>query len=127
MLEPDEPHFPEQGILWRGWSDETVCDIAERARLVLLFVADPDPFVWPFLREILKAMRANITLRELLHEACIPLFIKADELPRELNAPWRWQQLPYCNLVAQWPDADGDDQPRPRQPPRSRRRNHPNP
>ncbi len=85
MLEPDEPHFPEQGILWRGWSDETLSLIAERGRPVLLFVADPDPFVWPFLRETFKAMPANTTLRELLHEACTPLFIKVDELPIELN------------------------------------------
>jgi hypothetical protein len=52
---------------------------------VLLFVADPDPFVWPFLREIVKAMPANTPLRELLHETFVPLFIKVDELPIELN------------------------------------------
>jgi hypothetical protein len=30
LLEQDEPHFPEQGILWRGWSDETLSLIAGR-------------------------------------------------------------------------------------------------
>jgi hypothetical protein len=81
----DEPQLPADGILWRGWSEETLAEIAQRNQPVLLFVADPDPFVWPFLRETLRAMPPNTTLRELLHETCIPLFIKVDELPIELN------------------------------------------
>jgi hypothetical protein len=86
MADQDKPHFPEEGILWRGWNDETLRDIAERARPVLLFVADADPIVWPFLREIFKAMPANATLRSLLYAAFVPLFIKADALAEELKA-----------------------------------------
>jgi hypothetical protein len=85
LPDQDDPQFPAGGILWRGWIDETLRLIAERGQPVLLFIADPDPFVWPFLREIFKAMPANTTLRELLHETCTPLFIKVDELPIELN------------------------------------------
>jgi hypothetical protein len=45
--------FPEEGILWRGWCDETLKHIEDKNQPVLLFVLDLDPFVWPFLREIL--------------------------------------------------------------------------
>jgi len=86
LPDQDEPQLPADGILWRGWSDETLRDIAERARPVLLFVADPDPWIWPFLRETFKAMPANASLRKLLHESFIALFIKADELPQELES-----------------------------------------
>ncbi len=85
MANQDEPHFPNGGILWRGWSDETRREIAERDRPVLVFVADRDAFVWPFLKEIFKAMPANAKLRTLLHETFVALFIKADELPEELK------------------------------------------
>ena len=34
----------------------------------MLFVADPDPLVWPFLHETFKAMPTDARLRELLHE-----------------------------------------------------------
>jgi hypothetical protein len=51
--------FPEDGILWRDWSDETLRAIDEKKWPVLLFVADPDPRVWPFLREVFKEMPAN--------------------------------------------------------------------
>lgn len=77
--------FPEQGILWRGWNEETLGIIAEKNWPVLLFVADPDPVVWPFLREIFKAMPANARLRALLSESFPALFIKADEVPEELK------------------------------------------
>jgi len=73
------------GIQWRGWSDETLREIAERERPVLLFVADPGAFAWPFLKEVFKAMPANAKLRTLLHETFIALFIKAGELPEELK------------------------------------------
>lgn len=86
MANEDEPQFPDAGILWRGWSEETLREIAQRGQPVLLFVADPDPFVWPFLREVFKAVPANAALRPLLHESFIPLLIKADELPIELSA-----------------------------------------
>jgi hypothetical protein len=80
------PEFPEGGILWRGWSDDTLRLIAERDKPVLLFVANPDPTVWPFLRETFKAMPTNEKLRQLLHDGCPALFLKADELPEELSA-----------------------------------------
>lgn len=80
-----ESQFPEAGILWRGWSDETLSAIAEKQRPVLLFVADPDPFIWPFLQEIFHAMPANAKLRALLHKCFLTLFIKADELPEQLK------------------------------------------
>jgi len=44
-----EKEFPDKGILWRDWNDDTLRIIQEKNRPVLLFVADPDPFVWPFL------------------------------------------------------------------------------
>jgi hypothetical protein len=78
--------FPEEGILWRSWCDETLRHIEERKRPVLLFVPDHDPFVWPFLREIFREMPANAKLRALLHEFFPALFIKADALSEELMA-----------------------------------------
>ena len=83
------PRFPEEGILWRGWSDETLRVIDERKRPVLLFVADPDPFVWPFLREIFREMPANPKLRALLHDIYLALYIEASALStllKELGA-----------------------------------------
>ena len=88
-----ESQFPEMGILWRGWSDETLSAIQEKKWPVLLFVADPDPIVWPFLREILKEMPANAKLRALLDEFFLALFIKAEALPeylKELGAGSRY-------------------------------------
>ena len=87
------PQFPDEGILWREWSDETLKAIDERKWPVLLFVADPDPLVWPFLREIFKEMPANAKLRALLHESIPALFIKLDALPpmlKELGAGSRY-------------------------------------
>ena len=62
------PEFPEDGILWREWNDETLRLIEERDRPVLLFVVDPDPAVAPFLKGILQAMPSNEKLRILLHD-----------------------------------------------------------
>jgi hypothetical protein len=78
--------FPGQGILWRGWDDETLRLIAEKRRPVFLFVADPDPMVSPFLRETFKALPGNARLRELLHDFYTPLFIEARALPEDLKA-----------------------------------------
>ncbi len=78
--------FPDKGILWLRWNDATQSLINERQRPVLLFVADKDPFVWPFLREIFKEMPANTKLQTLLHEAYPALYIEADALPEELKA-----------------------------------------
>lgn len=84
--ETPEPEFPDGGILWRGWSEETLRLVQERARPVLLFVADPDPLVFPFLRETFKAMPGNARLRELLHDFYTPLYIEASMLPDDLKA-----------------------------------------
>jgi hypothetical protein len=84
--ETTTPEFPEGGILWRGWNEETLRIIAEKDKPLLLFVRDPDPFVWPFLRETLKQMPRNARLRELLHTQCVALFLKASALPSELRA-----------------------------------------
>jgi hypothetical protein len=81
-----ETDFPDQGILWRGWNDDTLRVIQEKNRPVLLFVADADPFVWPFLREIFKAMPANARLRDLLSDFFTAMFIKADSIPPDLKA-----------------------------------------
>jgi len=80
-----EKDFPDKGILWRGWDDDTLRIIQEKNRPVLLFVADTDPFVWPFLREIFKAMPANARLRQLLNDFYPALFIKADAIPADLK------------------------------------------
>jgi hypothetical protein len=85
--------FPEEGILWRGWSDETLRAIDEKKWPVLLFVADPDPLVWPFLREIFRQMPANAKLRALLHDNYLALYIEANALPallKELGAGRRY-------------------------------------
>ena len=84
--ETPEPEFPAGGILWRGWNEETLLLVQQRERPVLLFVADPDPLVFPFLRETFKAMPANARLRELLHEFYTPLYIEAHALPEDLKA-----------------------------------------
>jgi hypothetical protein len=80
------PELPDDGILWRGWGDETLRIIGERDKPVLLFVANPDPMVWPFLRETFKAMPKNEKLRQLLHDGCPALFLKVDEIPEDLKA-----------------------------------------
>jgi hypothetical protein len=85
--------LPEEGILWQGWSDVTLKAIDEKGRPVLLFVADPDPLVWPFLREIFKEMPTNARLRALLHDFYPALYIEANALPnllRELGAGNRY-------------------------------------
>jgi hypothetical protein len=84
--ESPEHAFPGDGILWRGWNEETLRLIQERERPVLLFVADPDPRVFPFLRETFKAMPGHARLRELLHEFYTPLYLEASSLPDDLKA-----------------------------------------
>ena len=51
--------FPDKGILWRGRNDITLSIINEKQWPVLLFVADTDPVVWPFLRAVFKEMPLN--------------------------------------------------------------------
>jgi hypothetical protein len=79
------PEFPEKGILWRGWDDETLAIIREKNRPVFLFVADSDPLVAPFLKAILKALPGNEKLRGLLHEFFPAVFIEAGSLPEDLK------------------------------------------
>jgi hypothetical protein len=81
-----EKEFPDKGILWRDWNDDTLRIIQEKNRPVLLFVADPDPFVWPFLREIFKAMPTNARLRDLLSDFYAAMFIEVDSIPLDLKA-----------------------------------------
>src|ERR1051326_954053 len=76
--------FPDDGILWRGWDDGTLKLIADTDLPVLLFVADPDPIVSPFLESVFQAMPANARLRELLHRYPA-LLIEADRLPEQLK------------------------------------------
>jgi hypothetical protein len=77
--------FPQRGIRWRGWNDETLQLIRERGYPVLLFVADPRAIAWPLLEAVFRAMPKNAVLRELLHERYPALFIEADALPDELK------------------------------------------
>ena len=86
MTTTDELEFPDKGILWRSWDDETLRVINEKRQPVLLFVADADPFIWPFLRETFGEMPKNAKLRHLLHARCPALYIEADKLPEELTA-----------------------------------------
>jgi hypothetical protein len=80
------PEFPDRGILWLLWNDETQRVIAEKQNPVLLFVRDTDPLVWPFLRELFKEMPKNDRLRTLLHERCCPLYTEVETLTEALKA-----------------------------------------
>ena len=51
------------GILWRGWNEETLALIQQKGLPVLLFVADPNALAWPFLKAVFRAMPANARLR----------------------------------------------------------------
>jgi hypothetical protein len=82
-----QTEFPDGGILWRGWNEDTVDIIKARDKPVLLFVADPDPLVFPFLREIFREMPKNARLRALLHETYVALYLEATALPDELKLP----------------------------------------
>jgi len=63
-----ESQFPGEGIVWRGWNDETLELIQQKGLPVLLFAVDPRAAVWPFLKAVFQAMPANAKLRGLLHE-----------------------------------------------------------
>jgi hypothetical protein len=80
----EDADFPSKGILGRGWDEATLGFIAEKRRPVLLFVADRDPTISPFLRELLRAMPRNAKLRGLLHEHFPALLIEADAVPQDL-------------------------------------------
>jgi len=80
------PNFPDTGILWRIWNDDTRREIAQRKWPVLLFVVDQRPVIWPQLKQILEGMPANTRLRELLGKHYPALLIEASNLPAELEA-----------------------------------------
>jgi len=52
----------------------------------LLYVANPDPMVWPFLKAVFNAMPQNAKLRELLYDYYIALFMKADAVPEYFSS-----------------------------------------
>lgn len=79
------PEFPKDGILWHEWNDDTLGAIEERDRPVLLFVANPDPVIAPFLQGVLRAMPLNERLRNLLHEYYIALMVYSDSMPEYLE------------------------------------------
>jgi hypothetical protein len=78
---PDLADFPDAGIVWMKWSAATEAALAQRERPILLFVADRDPAVFPFLRAILRALPANARLRELLHAEFPALYVEAGAIP----------------------------------------------
>ncbi len=55
-------------------------------RPILLFVADPDPMVFPFLRGIFQAMPANTRLRDLLHVEFPAHYVEAGAIPEAFAA-----------------------------------------
>lgn len=83
---PEFSDFPDAGIVWRKWNAETEAELAKRARPILLFVADPDPMVFPFLRAIFQAMPANTRLRDLLHVEFPALYVEAGAIPEAFAA-----------------------------------------
>lgn len=79
------PDFPKDGILWHEWNNETIRLIEERDRPVLLFVANPDPAIAPFLKGVLRAMPLNEKLSDLLHGYYIALMVQAGSIPEYLE------------------------------------------
>ena len=87
------PDFPKDGILWHEWNDVTKKLIIERDRPVLLFVANPDPTVSPFLKGVLMEMPRNKKLRALLQDYYLALMIPVESLPelfKDLGAGGRY-------------------------------------
>ena len=80
-----KPSFPDDGIVWHSWCEETLKLIAARDRPVLLVVLDPDPTVGPFVRGLMEAAPKHARLRELLHKDYMGLFVPVDALPQELS------------------------------------------
>ena len=76
--------FPDAGIVWNKWNAETAITLTRRERPILLFVADPEPIVFPFLRETFKVMPTNARLCELLHDEFPALYVEAGAIPDEL-------------------------------------------
>jgi hypothetical protein len=83
---PDLSDFPDAGIVLLKWNAATEAALAQRERPILLFVADPDPMVFPFLRPVFQALPKNVHLRELLHQEFPALYIEAAAIPEALSA-----------------------------------------
>lgn len=90
---PKSASLSAEDILWHGWSEETEKLIAERNRPVLLFVANPDGTIFPFLREVFRAMPKNPRLRDLLNTYYYGLYVEEPKLPeyfKDLGAGSRY-------------------------------------
>ena len=85
MTEPTS-QTPEEGILWRGWEDATFEFIKQKDKPILLFVADPDPTVAPFLKAVLGAMPADAKLRALLRDVFPAVLVETKAMPEYLAA-----------------------------------------
>jgi hypothetical protein len=83
---PDLADFPDARIVWKKWSAKTETEFAQRERPILLFVADPDPMVFPFLRTVFQAMPKNARLRDLLHQEFPALYVEAGAISEPLSA-----------------------------------------
>ena len=83
---PDLSDFPDAGIVWLKWNAATEAALAQRERPILLFVADPDPMVFPFLRAVFQALPKNTRLRDLLHDEFPALYVEAAAIPEALSA-----------------------------------------
>ena len=83
---PDLADFPDAGIVWKKWNAETEGELAQRERPILLFVANPDPMVFPFLRAVFQAMPKNARLRDVLHQEFPALYVEAGAIPEALSA-----------------------------------------
>jgi hypothetical protein len=83
---PDLADFPDARIVWKKWSAKTETEFAQRERPILLFVADPDPMVFPFLRAVFQAMPKNARLRDLLYQEFPALYVEAGAIPEALSA-----------------------------------------
>ncbi len=78
-------HFPDKGILWRVWNDDTRNEIAQRKCPILLFVLDRNPVIGPCLKQLFEALPLDAKLRELLRKCFLPLLLEAEALPEELR------------------------------------------
>ena len=83
---PGHTDFPAAGIIWLKWNAATEAALAQRERPILLFVADPDPMVFPFLRAVFQALPKNARLRGLLHDEFPTLYVEAATIPEALSA-----------------------------------------
>ena len=83
---PDLTDFPDAGIIWLKRNAATEAALAQRERPILLFVTDPDPMFFPFLRAVFQALPKNARLRNLLHDQFPALYVEAGSVPEALSA-----------------------------------------